>query len=173
MYHIKRSIFFREQSSKMYSPMSFAISMLVAELPYAILCAILFFLPLYYLPGFQTEPSRAGYQFFMVLITELFSVTLGQGLASLTPSTFISSQFDPFIMVGCDYSSASLDLNLILKWAPDYVRTFLRCSNPFRSDARLLAQLAVPARSFHASDRRHGRHGTPPTACHMQAMGAE
>jgi ABC-type multidrug transport system permease subunit len=51
------------------------------------------------MPGFQTEPSRAGFQFFIILITELFSVTLGQALASITPSPFISAQFDPFIII--------------------------------------------------------------------------
>lgn len=99
MFHIKRALFFREASSKMYSPVTFATSVVVAEMPYSILCAVAFFLPLYYMPGFQTDSSRAGYQFFMVLITEFFAVTLGQGLASLTPSPFISAQFDPFIII--------------------------------------------------------------------------
>jgi ATP-binding cassette, subfamily G (WHITE), member 2, SNQ2 len=99
MFHIKRAIFFRESSSKMYNPLTFATSMVIAELPYSILCAICFFLPLYYMPGLQKETDRAGYQFFVILITEMFSVTLGQALASLTPSAFISSQFDPFIMI--------------------------------------------------------------------------
>jgi ATP-binding cassette subfamily G (WHITE) protein 2 (SNQ2) len=99
MYHIKRALFFREQSSKMYSSFVFSASLLVAELPYTVLCAVVFFLPLYYLPGLAPEPSRAGYQFLMVLITEIFSVTLGQALSALTPSLFISSQFDPFIFV--------------------------------------------------------------------------
>ncbi|KAI0129629.1 ABC-2 type transporter [Xylariales sp. AK1849] len=99
MYHIQRAIFFREQSSKMYSSFTFATSMILAEMPYSILCAVIFFLPIYYLPGFQYTSSRAGYQFFMILITELFSVTLGQLLASITPSAFISSQFDPFIII--------------------------------------------------------------------------
>ncbi|KAL1872651.1 hypothetical protein VTK73DRAFT_1412 [Phialemonium thermophilum] len=99
MYHIKRSIFFRESSSKMYTPFTFAASMVIAEMPYSILCAVCFFLPLYYMPGFQTESSRAGYQFFMVLVTEIFSVTLGQVVAALTPTAFISSQFEPFLMI--------------------------------------------------------------------------
>ncbi|CRK36180.1 hypothetical protein BN1708_006955 [Verticillium longisporum] len=99
MYHIKRAIFFRESSSKMYNPTTFAASIILAEMPYSIMCAVAFFVLVYFLPGFQVEPSRAGYQFLMILITELFSVTLGQMLASLTPSAFISSQFDPFIMI--------------------------------------------------------------------------
>lgn len=92
MYHIKRALFFREQSSKMYSPFVFTSSVVLAEMPYSILCAVAFFLPLYFMPGFQTESSRAGYQFLMVLITEIFAVTLGQGLASITPSPYISAQ---------------------------------------------------------------------------------
>ncbi len=99
MYHVKRALFFREQSSKMYSSFVFTASLVVAEMPYSLLCAVAFFLPLYYIPGLQTESSRAGYQFFVVLVTEIFSVTMGQALSALTPSLFISSQFDPFIMV--------------------------------------------------------------------------
>ncbi|KAI1141368.1 ABC-2 type transporter-domain-containing protein [Hypoxylon sp. FL0543] len=99
MYVIKRGIFFREQLSKMYSTFTFTLSMVVAELPYSILCSVVFFLPLYFIPGFQPEPSRAGYQYFMILITELFAVTLGQVLASISPSSFVASQFDPFIVI--------------------------------------------------------------------------
>ncbi|KAL8365942.1 hypothetical protein RB595_004631 [Gaeumannomyces hyphopodioides] len=99
MFHVKRAIFFRESSSKMYNQYAFTAAQLVAEIPYSILCAVGFFLPLYYMPGFQVESSRAGYQFLMVFITEIFSITLGQALAALTPSTFISSQFDPFLMI--------------------------------------------------------------------------
>ncbi|KAH9884061.1 ABC-2 type transporter-domain-containing protein [Xylariomycetidae sp. FL2044] len=99
MYVIKRSIFFREQLSKMYSNFTFTLAMVVAELPYSILCSVLFFLPLYYMPGFQYESSRAGYQYFMILITELFAITLGQVLAAISPSAFVSSQFDPFIVI--------------------------------------------------------------------------
>ncbi|KAK9441048.1 BMR1-like protein [Metarhizium brunneum] len=99
MFHIKRALFFREASSKMYSPMTFATAIVAAEMPYSILCAVVFFVCLYFMPGLDPTPSRAGYQFFMVLITEVFAVTMGQGLASLTPSPRISAQFDPFIII--------------------------------------------------------------------------
>jgi ABC-type multidrug transport system permease subunit len=99
MFHIKRALFFREASSKMYSPMTFATAITAAEMPYSILCAVVFFVCLYFMPGLDATPSRAGYQFLMVLVTEVFAVTLGQGLASLTPSPRISAQFDPFIII--------------------------------------------------------------------------
>ncbi|KAI5866282.1 ABC-2 type transporter-domain-containing protein [Durotheca rogersii] len=99
MYVIKRAIFFREQLSKMYSTFTFTLAMVIAELPYSIICSVVFFVPLYYIPGFQSESSRAGYQYFMVLITEFFAVTLGQVLAAISPSSFVSSQYDPFIVI--------------------------------------------------------------------------
>ncbi|KAH8594208.1 hypothetical protein B0O99DRAFT_662220 [Bisporella sp. PMI_857] len=64
-------IFYRESSSKMYGQFAFASSLVMAELPYSIICAVGFFVPLYYIPG--------------ILITEMFSVTLGQMIAALTP----------------------------------------------------------------------------------------
>lgn len=98
-YAISRTTFYREASSKMYGQFAFASSLVAAEMPYSILCAVAFFLPLYYIPGFATEPARAGYQFLMTLITELFSVTLGQMIAALTPSAYISVLMNPFIII--------------------------------------------------------------------------
>ncbi|KAK2626069.1 hypothetical protein QTJ16_004331 [Diplocarpon rosae] len=98
-YAMSRMIFYREASSKMYGQFAFASSLVVAEMPYSLICAVGFFLPLYYMPGFQPAHSRAGYQFVMILTTELFSVTLGQMLAAITPSPFISALLNPFIII--------------------------------------------------------------------------
>jgi ABC-type multidrug transport system permease subunit len=98
-YAFARMISYREQAAKAYRTIPFALSMVIAEMPYSVLCAVGFFLPLYYIPGLDSRSSRAGYQFFMILIAELFSVTLGQMIAALTPSPFISSLVNPFIMI--------------------------------------------------------------------------
>ncbi|KAI9741562.1 MAG: hypothetical protein M1818_004368 [Claussenomyces sp. TS43310] len=98
-YAFSRTIFYRESSSKMYGQFAFASSLVVAEMPYSILCAVGFFLPLYYMPGLQHASSRAGYQFFMILITELFSVTLSQMVAALTPNAFIAALLNPFVII--------------------------------------------------------------------------
>ncbi|SCZ91281.1 BZ3500_MvSof-1268-A1-R1_Chr1-2g01305 [Microbotryum saponariae] len=99
MYIMSRSTFVRESSSGMYSQVVFAMSQLAAEMPYSIMCAVGFFLLLYYPIGFQFESSRAGFQFFMILIVELWSVTLGQGVAALSPSVYIAAVSNPFILV--------------------------------------------------------------------------
>lgn len=97
-YDIARMIFYRESAAKAYRQFPFALACVIAEVPYAIICAIAFFALLYYLPGLQRQPSRAGYQFFMILLTSFFSTTLGQMLAALTPSSFVSLLLNPFII---------------------------------------------------------------------------
>ena len=98
-YDLSRLIFYRESAAKAYRQFPFALSMVLAEMPYNILCAVGFFLPLYYMPGFQPAPSRAGYQFLIILITELFSVTLGQMISACTPSSFIAMLLNPFVVI--------------------------------------------------------------------------
>lgn len=41
--------------------------------------------------GFNFSPSRAGYQFFIILIAELYSVTLGQLVAALSPTILVAA----------------------------------------------------------------------------------
>lgn len=98
-FDMSRLVFYRESASKTYSQFAFALSMVVAEIPYSTLCAVAFFLPLYYIPGFQSDSNLAGYQFFMVFITEIFAVTLGQMISALTPNSFIASQLNPPISI--------------------------------------------------------------------------
>jgi ATP-binding cassette subfamily G (WHITE) protein 2 (SNQ2) len=138
-YHISRALFFREQSSKMYSSSVFAASQVVAEMPYSILCAVCFFLPIYYMPGLQAESSRAGYQFFIILITEVFSVTMGQALSALTPSLFISSQFDPFIMITF---ALFCGVTIPAPQMPAFWRSWLYHLDPF---TRLISGMVVTA----------------------------
>lgn len=136
-YAISRMIFYREASAKMYGQFAFASSLVVAELPYSILCAVCFFLPIYYIPGFQSSSSRAGYQFLMVLITELFSVTLGQMIAALTPTPFIAALLNPFIIITFAlFCGVTIPRDLI----PKFWRAWLYELDPF---TRLVGGMVV------------------------------
>ena len=68
-------------------------------MPYSLLCATVFYIFLNYLAGLQTGSDRAGYQFLMILIVEVFSVTLGQMLSAITPSTNISARLNPPVLI--------------------------------------------------------------------------
>ncbi|KAF2125515.1 hypothetical protein P153DRAFT_400322 [Dothidotthia symphoricarpi CBS 119687] len=136
-YAFARMISFREQMSKAYKTFPFALSMVVAELPYSILCAVGFFLPLYYIPGLNSESSRAGYQFFIILITEIFSVTLAQAIAALTPSPFIASYVNPFIII---IFSLFCGVTIPKPQIPKFWRVWLYELNPF---TRLIGGMVV------------------------------
>ncbi|KAK3644016.1 ATP-binding cassette transporter snq2 [Elasticomyces elasticus] len=99
MYDLGRLIYYREAASKTYKQLPFALSMVLAEMPYSVLCAVGFFVTIYYPAGFSLSSSRAGYFFIVTLVTELFSVTLAQALSALTPSTFIAVLLNPFVII--------------------------------------------------------------------------
>ncbi|KAF2626636.1 hypothetical protein BU25DRAFT_369751 [Macroventuria anomochaeta] len=136
-YAIARMISFREQMSKAYKTFPFALSMVVAEMPYSILCAVAFFLPLYYIPGLSSESSRAGYQFFIVLITEIFSVVLAQAIAALTPSPFIAAYVNPFIII---IFALFCGVTIPKPQIPKFWRVWLYELNPF---TRLIGGMVV------------------------------
>ncbi|KAJ5776968.1 hypothetical protein N7520_000214, partial [Penicillium odoratum] len=136
-FHMAQMIFYRESASKTYSQFAFALSMVLAEIPYSVICAVCFFLPLYYIPGFQTESSRAGYQFFMVLITEFFAVTLGQMIAALTPNSFIASQLNPPISI---IFSLFCGVTIPRPQMPKFWRAWLYQLDPF---TRLISGMVV------------------------------
>ncbi|KAF2024526.1 ABC transporter CDR4 [Setomelanomma holmii] len=136
-YAIARMISFREQMSKAYKTFPFALSMVIAEMPYSLLCAVFFFIPIYYIPGLDSRSSRAGYQFFIILITEVFSVTLGQAVAALTPTPFIASYVNPFIIIiFALFCGVTIPKPLI----PKFWRVWLYELNPF---TRLIGGMVV------------------------------
>ncbi|KWU42587.1 hypothetical protein RHOSPDRAFT_20945 [Rhodotorula sp. JG-1b] len=94
-----RMTFVREASSKMYSSVVFALAQLASETPASILCSVVFFLLLYYPVGMNSDSNRAGYAFAMILITEMFAVTLGQAVASLAPSIYSAAMTNPFLLI--------------------------------------------------------------------------
>jgi ATP-binding cassette subfamily G (WHITE) protein 2 (SNQ2) len=98
-YAISRAISYREEAAKAYKRVPFALSMALAEVPYSLICAVAFFLLIHYLPGLQNSPSRAGYEFLMVLVVEFFAVLLGQMIAALTPSPKISALLNPPVII--------------------------------------------------------------------------
>jgi hypothetical protein len=107
-YILARNIFIREDSLKMYSPWIFSLGQLLAEMPNLLLCAVVFFLLLTYPAGFQMSSSHAGYQFLIILVTEIFSVTLGQAIAALLPSIFIAALSMPKTKTRVDHWPVSI-----------------------------------------------------------------
>ncbi|MBW0485131.1 hypothetical protein O181_024846 [Austropuccinia psidii MF-1] len=122
-----RNIYLREASSKMYSPVAFGISQFVAEMPYSLCCAITFFLLWYYPTHLQRGSDRAGYALIMMVVLEIFAVTLGQAIAALSPSIFVAVKTNaPMIIIFVMFCGVTVPKNSL----PKFWRSWLYPLNP-------------------------------------------
>ncbi|KAH9981076.1 ABC-2 type transporter-domain-containing protein [Lactifluus volemus] len=99
---MNRGVFIREASSRIYSPYVFAVGQLLGEIPYSVVCAIIYWALMVYPMHFgqgSAGTNGTGFQLLVVLITELFAVSLGQLIASITPSIQIAALFTPPIQI--------------------------------------------------------------------------
>ncbi|PCH34093.1 hypothetical protein WOLCODRAFT_87269 [Wolfiporia cocos MD-104 SS10] len=90
----------RKSSSRIYSPFVFAIGQLLGEMPYSVLCAIVYWVLMVYPMGFGKGSAGVGGTFFQLLVVlfmELFGVGFGQLIGALSPSMQIAPLFNPFM----------------------------------------------------------------------------
>ncbi|KAJ5988667.1 ABC multidrug transporter atrF [Penicillium waksmanii] len=92
----RRSIYEqREKKSKMYSWIAFVTSLVVSELPYLCLCAVLYFVCWYYTVGFPNESSKAGATFLVMLLYEFVYTGIGQFIAAYAPNATFAALVNP------------------------------------------------------------------------------
>ncbi|KAJ3718556.1 ABC-2 type transporter-domain-containing protein [Lentinula raphanica] len=100
MFIMNRRIFIRESSSRIYSPYAFAIGQLLGEIPYNVLCAIVYWVLMVYPIGFgqgSAGVDGTGFQLWVIICMMLFGVSLGQLIAAVSPSVQVAVLFNPFI----------------------------------------------------------------------------
>lgn len=88
----------REKKSKMYSWIAFVTGLIVSELPYLCVCAVLYFLPWYYTVGFPTDSNKAGAFFLLVLCYEFVYTGIGQFIAAYAPNATFAALINPVII---------------------------------------------------------------------------
>ncbi|OAQ96906.1 hypothetical protein LLEC1_06533 [Akanthomyces lecanii] len=95
----RRGIFeTREKKSKMYSWIAFVTGLIVSEIPYLIVCGVLYFVCWYYTVGFPTDSNRAGATFFVVLAYEFLYTGIGQFIAAYAPNEVFASLVNPLLL---------------------------------------------------------------------------
>ncbi|KAJ3509385.1 hypothetical protein NLJ89_g5251 [Agrocybe chaxingu] len=100
LFIFNRRTFIRESSSRIYSPYVFAVGQLIGEIPYSILCGVLYWVVMVYPMGFgqgSAGLNGTGFQLLIIIFMLLFGVTLGQMVAALSPSIQVAVLFNPFI----------------------------------------------------------------------------
>lgn len=88
----------REKKSKMYSWIAFVTGLIVSEVPYLCICAVLYFLPWYYTVGFPTDSNKAGAFFLVVLCYEFVYTGIGQFVAAYAPNATFAALTNPIII---------------------------------------------------------------------------
>lgn len=95
----RRDIFeTREKKSKMYSWIAFVTALVVSEIPYLILCAVLYFVCWYYTVGFSSDSDKAGAMFFVMLMYEFVYTGIGQFIAAYAPNAVFAALTNPLVI---------------------------------------------------------------------------
>jgi ABC-type multidrug transport system permease subunit/ABC-type multidrug transport system ATPase subunit len=95
----RRDIFeARERKSKMYSWIAFVFGLVVSEIPYLCICAVLYFVSWYYTVGFPHDSRRAGGTFFIMLFYEFIYTGIGQFIAAFAPNAVFASLCNPLLI---------------------------------------------------------------------------
>ncbi|KAK4629104.1 ABC multidrug transporter H [Fulvia fulva] len=88
----------REKKSKMYHWSAFATGLIVSEIPYLVICAILYFVTWYWTVGFPRDSNKAGATFFVMLCYEFIYTGIGQAVAAYAPNAVFATLTNPLII---------------------------------------------------------------------------
>ena len=88
----------RERKSKMYSWKAFVAGLIVSEIPYLCICAVLYYVCWYYTVGFPNDSNKAGATFFVMLIYEFVYTGIGQFIAAYAPNAVFASLINPILI---------------------------------------------------------------------------
>ncbi|KAJ7070657.1 ABC-2 type transporter-domain-containing protein [Mycena amicta] len=100
MFIFNRRTFIRESSSRIYSPYVFALAQTLSEIPGSIVCAIVYWVLMVYPMHFgqgSAGLNGTGFQLLVTLFMMWFGVSLGQLVASISPSVQVAALFNPFL----------------------------------------------------------------------------
>ncbi|KAL6709778.1 ATP-binding cassette transporter snq2 [Coniothyrium glycines] len=89
----------RELPSRIYGWFAFVTAQVVAEIPIAIVSAVLYWLTWYYPTGLPTDSATAGYTFLMTMLFFLFISSWGQWICAFAPSFTVIANVLPFFFV--------------------------------------------------------------------------
>ena len=118
-------IFVREHHSRIYSAEAFAIGQLVSEIPYSVLCAVLYWVLMVYPIGFGQGAAGingTGFQLLVILFVELFGVTFAQLVGAISPSIQIAVLINPLVItILATFCGVTIPYPVIGRWARSWL----------------------------------------------------
>jgi len=103
--NLRRIFTTRESASKLYKWPALAVAAFVVEVPWSLLFGTIFYFCWYWGVGFPRQTSTAAYVWLMCMAFEMFLVSFGQMLASISPNAIFASILIPaffsFVIAFC------------------------------------------------------------------------
>ncbi|KAI9475344.1 putative ABC transporter G family member 11 [Coemansia mojavensis] len=91
----QRQYYGRETSTNQYGWRAFAVAIIFTEWPFAIVANTLFVVCFYWTVGLNPLSDRIGYFYISYIVFGLFSLSLGQAIASFVPNDIIAAMVNP------------------------------------------------------------------------------
>ncbi|KAL8278573.1 hypothetical protein RQP46_009065 [Phenoliferia psychrophenolica] len=89
----------REKKAKIYGWPAFIFGEIVAEIPYLLVCAFLYFVVWYPVVGFSWSPGVAGPVFLEMVLYELSYTGIGQFIAAYAPNATFAALTNPLVII--------------------------------------------------------------------------
>ncbi|TAQ88979.1 hypothetical protein B7494_g2691 [Chlorociboria aeruginascens] len=89
----------RELPSRIYGWVAFCTANIVAEIPIAIIGAVIYWVLWYWPAGLPSDSSTSGYVFLMTMLFFLFQASWGQWICAFAPSFTVIANVLPFFFV--------------------------------------------------------------------------
>ncbi|KAJ2805553.1 ATP-binding cassette transporter snq2, partial [Coemansia guatemalensis] len=94
-YFRQRQYYSRESSTNQYGWRAFAFAIIVTEWPFSFVSNTLFFVAFYWTVGLNGITDRIGYFYLLYIVLGVFSLSLGQAIASFSPSEVVAAMINP------------------------------------------------------------------------------
>ncbi|KAJ5151568.1 hypothetical protein N7492_009863 [Penicillium capsulatum] len=88
----------REKKSKTYHWIAFIGAQTIAEIPYLIICATVYFLCFYFTAGFESRPSISGHFYLQMIFYEFLYTSIGQAIAAYAPNEYFAAVMNPVLI---------------------------------------------------------------------------
>jgi ATP-binding cassette, subfamily G (WHITE), member 2, SNQ2 len=103
--NLRRIFTTRESASRLYKWTAFVVAAVVVEVPWSLLFGTIFYFCWYFGVGFPRRTSTAAYVWLMLMAFEMFFISFGQLLASISPNVIFASILIPaffsFVIAFC------------------------------------------------------------------------
>ncbi|XP_019196202.1 PREDICTED: pleiotropic drug resistance protein 1-like [Ipomoea nil] len=88
---VERTVFYRERAAGMYAATPFAFAMIVIEVPYILVQAVVYSVIVYSMIGFEWTANKFLWYLFIMFLTFLYSTFLGMMSVAMTPNLDIAT----------------------------------------------------------------------------------